>query len=33
MIFLVLLVGIFAYVVNIALARLERRFETWRAPA
>jgi ABC-type nitrate/sulfonate/bicarbonate transport system permease component len=30
-IFLVGLVSVFAYVVNLALARLERRFEGWRA--
>lgn len=29
-IFLVVLVAVFAYVVNLALARLERRFERWR---
>jgi ABC-type nitrate/sulfonate/bicarbonate transport system permease component len=28
--FLVLLVAVFAYVINLALARLERRFESWR---
>jgi NitT/TauT family transport system permease protein len=28
--FLVLLVAVFAYVVNLLLARLERRFESWR---
>ena len=31
-IFLVGLVSVFAYVVNLALARFERRFESWRAP-
>jgi ABC-type nitrate/sulfonate/bicarbonate transport system permease component len=30
---LVLLVGIFGYAVNIALQRVERRFETWRGGA
>ena len=30
---LVLLVGIFGYAVNIALQRIERRFETWRGGA
>jgi ABC-type nitrate/sulfonate/bicarbonate transport system permease component len=30
---LVLLVGIFGYAVNIALQRLERRFDTWRGAA
>jgi NitT/TauT family transport system permease protein len=30
---LVLLVGIFGYAVNIALQRVERRFETWRGAA
>jgi NitT/TauT family transport system permease protein len=29
-IFLVLLVGVFAYLVNVAMERLERRFDSWR---
>jgi ABC-type nitrate/sulfonate/bicarbonate transport system permease component len=32
-IFLVVLVAVFAYVVNLLLARFERRFERWRAVA
>ena len=31
--FLVLLVAVFAYIINLALARLERRFESWRGVA
>jgi ABC-type nitrate/sulfonate/bicarbonate transport system permease component len=30
---LVLLVGVFGYVVNLGLQRIERRFETWRGAA
>jgi ABC-type nitrate/sulfonate/bicarbonate transport system permease component len=30
---LVLLVGVFGYVVNLGLQRIERRFETWRGTA
>jgi NitT/TauT family transport system permease protein len=29
-IFLVLMVGVFAYLVNVAMERLERRFDSWR---
>jgi ABC-type nitrate/sulfonate/bicarbonate transport system permease component len=32
-VFLVLLVAVFAYAVNVLLRRVEGRFESWRAPA
>lgn len=31
-IFLVLLVGVFAYLVNLVMERVERRFDSWRPP-
>lgn len=32
LIFLVLLVGVFAYLVNVAMGSVERRFDSWRPP-
>jgi NitT/TauT family transport system permease protein len=32
-VFLVVLVGVFGYLINLALQRVERRFESWRAAA